>query len=200
MYVEERIQLGKNKTTWTQLTISLPSIVCRLCNSCSSSSSSSVEICRLKWLEIEEGFPRIQAMVKPDIGISGVCVCFLLIQLLNVGDDLIVSAQRERKLHLCSSVEVEAMIIIFSFSLDERKRERERGGERERNKKECLKLFHWCMWRVQRTVCCNQQTNIIISRVHIGHEKETLLEAFLFFIASSFRRYSFHCLLDDILI
>jgi hypothetical protein len=45
--------------------------------------------------------------------------------------------------------------------------------KKKKKKIECFKLFHWCMLRVERTVCCNQQTNIIISRIHIVHERET---------------------------
>ena len=110
-----------------------------------------------------------------------------------------------KKTYICSSVEIRTMIIIFAFSLSFSLSSSKR--EEEEKKIECFKLFHWCMLRVGRTVCCNQQTNIIISRMHIVHEKtrkkkrRNLTWSFLlFFIASSFRMYSFDCLVDDILI
>ncbi len=121
--------------------------------------------------EEEELFPSRQAMVKPDIVYNksfSVCVCAFFIQLLNVVDDLIVSAHRERKLYVfvSRSRNDDNYIRFLSFFFSSREKKK-----KKKKKIECSKLFHWCMLRVGRTVCCNQQTNIIISRMHIVHEK-----------------------------
>ena len=114
----------------------------------------------------------------------------------------------EKENVICSLEEIEAMIIIFTFSLSLPLSLFFFYRGKKRKKIVCIELFYWCILRVERTVCCNQQTNIIISRVHIVHEKASeekkkrnLTRSFLFFfIAPSFRMYSLHCLVDDILI
>jgi len=83
----------------------------------------------------------------------------VFIQLLNVVDDLIVSAHRGKEKNLSCDYMC-SMIIIFALSLSLFLPPREK-------KMECIELFHWCMLRKGRFVCCNQQTNIIISRACI---------------------------------
>ncbi len=150
----------KKELKWSirnnKLKISLPSIVCRLCNWCSS--SSSLEFFRLKLFEIEWGeeelLPSIQAIVKPDI------VCNLLFS--GWFDREYTPRKKTWCVFVNRSRSDDNYILFFS----------RRGKKRREREIECFKLFHWWMLRVGQTVCCNQQTNIIISRVHIVHEKE----------------------------
>jgi hypothetical protein len=119
-------------------------------------------------------------------------------------------AHRERKrcMFVSRSSSDDNYIRFFSLSLPPSLSLFLPSREGERKKIECVELFHWSMLKVGRTVCCNQQTNIIISRVHSAHEKskrrekekKPYFEVSFFFIASSFRMYSFRCLVDDILI
>jgi hypothetical protein len=80
--------------------------------------------------EEEELFPSRQAMVKPDIVYNksfSVCVCAFFIQLLNVVDDLIVSAHRERKLYVFvsrSRNDDNYIRFLSFFSRQERRRRR----------------------------------------------------------------------------
>ena len=138
--------------------------------------------------------------IKRNLRYVCICVCFSLDSIIKCSGWFDRECTPRKKtwcmcVCVCSSGEVGAMIIIFSFFLS--RREKKREGEK---KIECFKLFHWCIWRVGRPVCCNQQTNIIIS-VHEKKEKKLYLKlAFSSSYASSVYVFVWLCLVDDILI